>query len=156
MSQVRVLRRVRDGHTYAGGTDLKIMTCPCCGITYAIPARLQENAYARGNREIVWYCPNGHQLGYNGQSEDEKIAEQLNQQLRLERERTARLAAQNDQARAEARAQKGRATRFKNDRDRERGRVAAGVCPCCNRTFQDLARHMAGQHPGFPKQDDPS
>jgi hypothetical protein len=28
-------------------------------------------------------------------------------------------------------------------------RVAAGVCPCCNRSFKDLARHMAGQHPDY-------
>jgi hypothetical protein len=28
-------------------------------------------------------------------------------------------------------------------------RVAAGVCPCCNRTFTNLAEHMAGQHAEF-------
>jgi hypothetical protein len=27
--------------------------------------------------------------------------------------------------------------------------VANGVCPCCNRTFQNLARHMAGKHPDY-------
>lgn len=32
------------------------------------------------------------------------------------------------------------------DERRLRG-VAAGVCPCCNRTFQQLARHMASKHP---------
>lgn len=39
-----------------------------------------------------------------------------------------------------AAAYKGAATRLKN-------RAKAGVCPCCNRTFQNLARHMASQHP---------
>lgn len=24
-----------------------------------------------------------------------------------------------------------------------------GVCPCCNRTFSDLQRHMASKHKGF-------
>lgn len=145
----RVLRRVREGHTYAGETDLIIMTCPCCGITYAMPQMLQANAYDRGKREIVWYCPNGHELGYNGKSEDEKKAERLERQLRLEREPAARLAAQRDQAKAEAKAHKGRATRFKNDRDKERTKATAGVCPAdgCKRHFTNLDRHMASEHP---------
>jgi hypothetical protein len=25
-------------------------------------------------------------------------------------------------------------------------RVGNGVCPCCNRTFEDLARHMKVKH----------
>lgn len=140
-----VLRRVRDGATYAGETDLAVMTCPICGITYAIPKRLRDTAYDRGKREITWYCPNGHDLGYNGPSEQERAE----QKAKREGDRAARLQARLDQTESALRAQKGRATRFKNDRDRERKRVAAGVCPCCNRTFQDLARHMAGQHPDF-------
>jgi hypothetical protein len=27
--------------------------------------------------------------------------------------------------------------------------VKHGVCPCCKRTFENLARHMKGQHPTF-------
>jgi Fe-S oxidoreductase len=57
------------------------------------------------------------------------------------------MAAQRDQAQADARAQKAAKTRIKNDRDRIKTRVANGVCPHCNRTFQNLARHMASQHP---------
>lgn len=144
-----ILRRVRDGHTYAGETDLRIMTCPCCGVTYAMPARLQSNAYDRGHREIVWYCPNGHELGYNGPSETERAE----QKATRESERATRLQARLDQTEAALRGQKSRASRFKNDRDRERKRTAAGVCPCCDRTFQNLARHMAGQHPEFPNAD---
>lgn len=26
---------------------------------------------------------------------------------------------------------------------------APRVCPCCNRTFQNVARHIAGQHPDY-------
>ena len=37
---------------------------------------------------------------------------------------------------------RGVATRMKN-------RIKVGVCPCCNRTFQDLAKHMASQHKDF-------
>ena len=28
-------------------------------------------------------------------------------------------------------------------------RVGHGVCPCCNRTFGDLYRHMSTKHPGY-------
>lgn len=34
-----------------------------------------------------------------------------------------------------------------------RKRIANGVCPCCHRTFQNLARHMAGQHPAYEESD---
>lgn len=148
----KTLARARDGYTYAGETNLTVMTCPCCGITYAIPARLQESAQARGNREIVWFCPNGHELGYSQASEQN----QAEQRAEREANRAARLQAQLDQTEAALRGQKSRATRFKNDRDRERRRTAAGVCPCCGRTFQQLARHMKGQHPDFPAVPDAS
>lgn len=39
-------------------------------------------------------------------------------------------------------AARGQVTRLKN-------RAAAGVCPCCNRTFHQLVRHMAAKHPDF-------
>jgi hypothetical protein len=30
-----------------------------------------------------------------------------------------------------------------------KNRVGHGVCPCCTRSFQNLARHMASEHPTF-------
>ncbi len=33
-------------------------------------------------------------------------------------------------------------------------RAANGVCPCCNRTFSDLARHMKAKHPDFAEGED--
>ncbi|WP_165394478.1 helix-turn-helix domain-containing protein [Pseudoxanthomonas winnipegensis] len=30
-----------------------------------------------------------------------------------------------------------------------RQRVMNGVCPCCNRTFENLRRHMHDKHPEF-------
>lgn len=29
-------------------------------------------------------------------------------------------------------------------------RIGAGICPCCNRTFSQLARHMQSKHPDVP------
>jgi hypothetical protein len=42
-------------------------------------------------------------------------------------------------------ATKGHVTRKK----RQLERVASGVCPCCNRSFVNLRRHMKTQHPEF-------
>lgn len=92
-----------------------------------------------------YHCPNGHKWGW---SEGRKKRDEL----RLERDRLRQSVAQwqddsrRERERAEAaersaRAYKGAATRMKN-------RVKAGVCPCCSRTFQNIARHMASQHPG--------
>ena len=39
-------------------------------------------------------------------------------------------------------ATRGVVTRIKN-------RVGHGVCPCCNRSFGNVARHMADQHPNW-------
>lgn len=39
-------------------------------------------------------------------------------------------------------AYKGQVTKVKR-------RVSKGVCPCCNRTFENLARNMESQHPAY-------
>lgn len=36
----------------------------------------------------------------------------------------------------------GQVTKLKN-------RVGHGVCPCCNRSFGNLARHIESEHPTF-------
>lgn len=54
------------------------------------------------------------------------------EQRRLESERRAHAAT------------KGQLTKTKK-------RIANGVCPCCNRSFANLERHMAGQHPDYPQ-----
>jgi uncharacterized small protein (DUF1192 family) len=57
--------------------------------------------------------------------------------------------------RAEADAESAKRSRnaYKGLFGRTKKRVAAGVCPCCNRTFENLARHMAGEHPGYAGKD---
>jgi hypothetical protein len=121
--------------------DLEAHTCPSCGIEWAAPKRFFEGRRATG---ATFYCPNGHTLHY-GETEADR--------LRRERDRLAQQVAQRDDAlRAERAsrdeiqrqlsAQKGVTTRLKN-------RAAAGVCPCCNRTFKQLAAHMRQKHPTY-------
>jgi hypothetical protein len=115
---------------------------------YAIPEGLHRSAHAyNGETPNGWKlcCPVGHTWWYAGETEEQRL-ERL---LKVQRDRAGRLAAERDQAQQEVTVHKRRATRFKNDRDRIKRRVAAGVCPCCNRSFQDVRRHMERQHPGF-------
>lgn len=136
------LRRVREGYTYAGDTDLEVLTCPVCGVTYGIPSAMQRNAYDKGEGAIQWFCPNGHQLGYHGPSEAQKAREKAENQARwaeqrLKAERDLRAHTERQLA-----AQKGQTTKA-------RKRAAAALCPCCNRSFVQLRRHMEAKHPDY-------
>lgn len=117
--------------TYTGA--LTVVSCHC-GIVYAIPDNLDSQAHLHKGREV--YCPLGHRWVYRDSFE---------QQLERERQRHQ---ATRDLLRAEERshaATRGQVTKL-------RKRVAAGVCPCCHRTFQQLARHMAAKHPDWKRE----
>jgi hypothetical protein len=66
--------------------------------------------------------------------------------LRQERDQLKQALAQKDDEIKKQRdlviAGKAQVTKLKK-------RASAGVCPCCNRTFSNMARHMAHQHPEF-------
>jgi CCR4-NOT transcriptional regulation complex NOT5 subunit len=130
---------------------MKTVTCYKCASAFAMPD--EHYAAAKASENISFYCSYGHRQIFSAQpSEADK--------LRRERDRLKQKLAQKDDeiksawatatsqleqrkfAENQARAFKGVATRMKN-------RVSRGVCPCCNRTFSDLQRHMASKHKGF-------
>lgn len=118
-------------------------TCKTCGVIATCP----ENLYAERQKSGGFnHCPNGHQWGWTKEgSEDEKIRrerDQLKQRIAekddaIRRERENRHATERQLI-----AQKAATTRLRN-------RASAGVCPCCNRTFIALQRHMTTKHPQF-------
>lgn len=112
-------------------TETLTVTSCWCGIRLAIPDNLY--AYANRHKNKVIYCPLGHEFIFSNTTQE---------QLQSERARSARLTAQLDQAQASLVAQRAATTRVKN----KLKRVEAGVCPHCNRTFQNLARHMESKH----------
>lgn len=128
----------RRDQTYVEFVRLETEICPSCGCVFAVPQHFLNERRFDGKR---FYCPVGHSLSYNG---DRHRLEQELQSVRRQRdfEREDR-----ERAEASARAHKGHATRL-------RKRAKAGVCPCCNRTFKQLARHMANQHPDWPPESD--
>lgn len=132
--------------TYSG--SLTIVTC-WCGIPHAIPTELDDYRYRRhrGGRDFAVYCPLGHAYVPSGESEVVK----LGRQLEAERRRTQAERAKHDQTKAELRETERRRCAEKGAKTRIKNRVSKGVCPCCNRTFQDLLRHMNTQHPDFCK-----
>lgn len=96
----------------------------------------------RADSKRSFFCPNGHSQHYTESEAD---------RLRRERDRLKQQIAQEQdvarQWREEAEREKARAAGYKGVATKMRNRVAKGVCPCCNRTFLDLARHMATKHP---------
>jgi len=122
-------------------------TCHKCKSTMWIPAELNDAAL-RGRGVIEFFCPYGHSAVYVvGESEADK--------LRRERDRLAQQVAQRDDEVRRQRelregverqlsAQRGVVTRIRN-------RVGHGVCPCCSRTFDNLARHMKSKHGEYAK-----
>lgn len=128
---------VSEGQKFAADHTLEVVTCASCRMVYAIPASLVSSARAYpGNKPNGWTlcCPLGHEWHYTGPSVTEKLAEE---RRRLQATRDLLEHEQRSHA-----ATRGHLTRQKR-------RAAAGTCPCCDRTFQQLARHMESKHPDF-------
>jgi hypothetical protein len=127
-----------DTLTYTG--VLRTVSC-WCGIAHAIPDELfgfAQRQRDEGREQTNIYCPLGHKWVFAGEGKVERMQRQL-EQSEQRRRATADLLAHEERSHA---ATKGHLTRTKR-------RVAHGVCPCCNRTFKQLERHMASQHPEF-------
>jgi hypothetical protein len=129
-------------------TDFAEETCYRCGVVFGMPRALHNTC--RRDKQ-TFYCPNGHGQAYTTSEADELRARLQKQEqatsiarAEAERERRWRLEAAEERRHLERRlaATRGATTRLKN-------RVANGVCPCCNRTFVNLQRHMATKHAGF-------
>jgi len=111
------------------GVMLITEECYKCGVTFAFPVEIYERCHR--DHERSFYCPNGHGQVYTGKTSEQKLKERLEQEARRNQEL------------------ENRAGRISKNYMRMRKRVANGVCPCCNRTFQNLFRHMKSEHPDF-------
>ena len=105
--------------------------CCRCGVLFAMTKELRDH---RLSDKGEFYCPNGHQQSYVGETDAQKAK-------RLE----ARLVAEKDQRQAAER----RAERARKEAARLKRRAQAAACPCCNRTFVQLARHLKTKHPEY-------
>lgn len=126
------------------------ITCYKCKVAIYIPQSV--DSYLQASHK-EFFCLNGHGQVYSTQpSEEQKLRKQLDAE-RIARQRAEqRVAEQADyarQAREQAQRERNRANGYKGHATRISKRVKAGTCPCCNRTFKQLAAHMANKHPSF-------
>jgi hypothetical protein len=121
---------------------ITVIECCVCSIDFGL-----GKVFIAHRREDhgTFYCPNGHGQSYTGDNAEEQLRKEVERLARQrdlaredrDRQRDRRLTAERQRA-----AAKGQVTKIKN-------RVARGVCPCCSRTFENVASHMAGQHPDY-------
>ena len=110
-------------------------------MAHAVPTELREyqlRQHENGGKVPDIFCPLGHAHVPAGKSQVE-IEREMRQRAEM------RLTATRDQLESEKRshvATKGQLTKA-------RKRIGKGVCPCCNRHFTNVERHMATQHPDY-------
>jgi hypothetical protein len=101
---------------------------------------------AKASSSISIHCGYGHAgIFREGPTDLDKMRQErdrLAQQIAQKDDRIKELRDQRDMEGRKAAAARGQVTKIKN-------RVGRGVCPCCNRTFENLARHMGTKHPTF-------
>lgn len=112
----------------AYSVKMETTECVTCGIMFAFPVGFDEE---RRKDHKGFYCPNGHSQHYTAESDAERNARLLKE----EQARHQRTITRNNEL-AEEKAKLERKLR----------RVDRGVCPECNRSFTNLARHMACKH----------
>ncbi len=113
--------------------------CGCIfGMTAEMDSRLRENHKS-------FTCPNGHSMHYTQETEAEKLKRQVAQLQTSIEHKDANISSLREQRSA---LERSRAA-LKGVHTRTCNRVKNGVCPCCNRTFANLANHMHSKHPDF-------
>lgn len=120
--------------TYTEEIKLTTFTCSCGG-TYAISEKVREHAYKDSGD---WHCPYCQRSwGYH-----ETEAHRLRKELTAAKSETMRAHQLRAQADADA-------LRAVLEKKRIEKRAKAALCPCCNRSFIALRRHLATKHPEF-------
>lgn len=134
----------KTGHAFQVATTFVTIECCNCHVLFAIANETDD----RLRESHEWfYCPFGHRQHFSSDSEKEKLMAEvasLGQQLKTSRKQMEWKDQAVRNAKNATRAQKAAKTRLKN-------RIGNGVCPCCNRSFTNVARHMKSQHPDFTK-----
>jgi hypothetical protein len=128
-------------YTLSHSTTITIISCSSCGVPIAL-GQHHESSLRRNHK--TFYCPNGHNQYFPAKSDVEKERERAE----LAEQRVARANTRAIQAQQEAENARRSAAAYKGQVTKLRKRVAAGICPVpgCRRTFQNVARHVEGQH----------
>jgi NMD protein affecting ribosome stability and mRNA decay len=130
-----------EGLAFNLNQQFETMICCNCKMMFAVPSSVRREWIASGGS---FWCPNGHSQHYT-ESDVQKLKKQLEEANRNRdwyKQRQANERAAREATERRLIAQKAAKTRLKN-------RINNGVCPCCTRTFANLASHMKTKHPQF-------
>lgn len=105
---------------------------------FVVPATWKDLKRADNS---TFYCPNGHSQHFPEGKTELELEKEKNEKLKRDIEFYKR---QNQVEKKSHSATKGQITKLRN-------RVKNGVCPCCNRHFINLERHMKTKHKDFVK-----
>lgn len=119
----------------------EVVYCCKCSMPFAVPASIRSGWVEQGDN---FYCPSGHSQHYT-ESDVQKLKKELAQEKKYKE--WALQAANQNRDRADT-AEKSR-NAYKGIANKIKTRIKSGVCPCCNRTFKQLAAHMKNKHPRF-------
>lgn len=129
---------------------LESLKCWVCGCCFAVDRSIMHN---KREYNKTLYCPNGCRLGF-GESPSELLRKEYEHKLQTAKDDAEWLRQDRDrkiqrieEVKKSLSATKGVVTRMKR-------RVSKGVCPCCNRHFRELERHMKEMHPDFEHEGD--
>jgi len=132
---------LQEGSVFAAVTTELVSVQCWCGVWHAIPRNVYQRAKDKGE-EV--YCPVGHKWWFK-KTEAQRLREvnvSISSQLRWANDRLAYEKSQHDQTRASLRSTEAAKTRLQ----KKIHRVDNGVCPHCNRSFENLRRHMETKH----------
>jgi hypothetical protein len=117
--------------TFVDETEFVVVNCgkEDCYMDFAMPERFYRETKRTG---ITWYCPRGHSRVWKGPTVEQELKAAKAQTIHLEDQLSAAI-------------RDAETTRQELLRDRQR--FANGVCPCCQRSFQNVRRHVRTVHP---------
>jgi len=122
------------------------ITCCECGLPFCITQEYKNRIIRDGK---TFHCPNGHPQWF-GEGKVAKLEKELakrTSELDQKQAEINSLRFQKSTLEKSVSDQKGITTKLRN-------RAKHGVCPCCNRTFKQLAAHMKNKHPDFKVEDE--
>ena len=117
--------------------QMRAIECYSCHMVFSMPKSFYDQCIEQKPHKD-FYCPAGHRQHFLGENDNDK--------LRRERDQ---LKQQNARLHEEALKATREALAVKAELKRHKRRTSAGLCPCCNRSFVALARHIKTKHPDY-------
>jgi len=126
-------------------------TCKSCGIYFALESTFDNENLSQKGSGVGWNCPNPNCNSgiwhYTGESDAQKIS-RIEYEKRLEQEKRERAERDMKVFRDEAYKANEKSKRLRATVKKKYHRIKNGVCLHCDRSFQNLQRHMVTKHSG--------